>query len=183
MTPVVDLLTQIINFRSSLWPGMWQGCIFFCLRSGGDELLRGCGKNDYKPKQNKGKGKEKGKEGKRVKKEREKRKRKNRKKGKKKGNRNKEGKMVFGSHRNKPKTQNTKPKIIFFPRGKEFSGTPLTLQTCSAFGVCRASRWVTLEKKGDWKVGGGGKKVVDFSTKKNQCEVISPLYDRKRDPQ
>ena len=164
MTPVVDLLTQIINFRSSLWPGMWQGCIFFCLRSGGDELLRGCGKNDYKPKQNKGKGKEKGKEGKRVKKEREKRKRKNRKKGKKKGNRNKEGKMVFGSHRNKPKTQNTKPKIIFFPRGKEFSGTPWLFKLALLL-ACAALRaeWPWKKKViGKW----GGKKVVDFSTKK-----------------
>ena len=63
------------------------------------EILRGSGKNDYKPKQKKGrknrkKGKEKKEKGKKGKE-------KGKKKGEKKGNRKKEGKRCFYAHTRK----------------------------------------------------------------------------------
>ena len=77
-----------------------QGCIFFCLQK--YELLRGLGKNDYKPKQKKRKGKEKGEKGKG-------------KKRKEIGKKNK--KVVFGSHRKISKTFWGK-KLSFSPGWK-----------------------------------------------------------------
>ena len=77
----------------------------------------------------------------------------------KEGNRNKEGKRWFLAH-----TENKQNSIsYFFPRGKEFLGTPLKLQIFSAFGMCRALHAVTLEKT-NWKMGGGAKMVLKTYT-------------------
>ena len=78
---------------------------------GGNELLRGWGKNDYKPKQKKEKGRKKRKKGK-EKKEKGKKGKEKEKKGKK-----KKEEMFFCSHRIISQTFLGK-KNIFFPQGE-----------------------------------------------------------------
>ena len=84
---------------------MLLGCIFFCLQK--YELLRSWGKNHYKPKQKKRKGKEKGKKGKEMK-EKGKRGRKRRKKGKEQGKKNRE-------------KEGNRKKNHIFPQGERIS--------------------------------------------------------------